>query len=101
MRQDIGGAIVRRPFQFGDRHLMPGARLTAEEVASIPYANRSALIDKKMMETFPKSESTPKGDVKRFLISAGFGRYHVVEGVQLTEAALPKKDAEKMVRKRE
>jgi hypothetical protein len=57
----------------------------------MPVANRQALIDKRFIEVFPK-DATGAGE--RHIVSAGFGKYHVIEGKKLNEFPLTKQEAD-------
>jgi hypothetical protein len=39
----VGGAVVERPFRFGQRDVKRGEKLTSAELATIPPANLKAL----------------------------------------------------------
>jgi len=58
--EGAGGAYVRRRLPFGDRVLVNGDRLTAEEVATIPDMNLRSLINLNVIELFPKSPELDK-----------------------------------------
>lgn len=100
-----GGAYVRRRFEMGTRELITGDTLTAEEVRSIPTANLRALINTGRLELWPAAPGADyapparlAGDIKRFAVHVGSGRYHVFEGVQLTDNHIPKEEAEALVK---
>lgn len=58
--EGAGGAYVRRRLPFGDRVLVAGDRLTAEEVAGIPDINLRSLINLNVIELFPASPDLDK-----------------------------------------
>ena len=90
----IGGAYVRRRFTMGERDLVGGVDvLTAEELAAIPPANLTALINTGKLETFP---APPAGSAPsaRFAVHLGFGKYDVIEGRKITDEPLTKEEAE-------
>lgn len=88
----IGGAVVRRVFNSGGKQMRPGTYLTAEEVLNFPYANRQALADKHFIELYPKGlAATTKAE--RFVVSAGFGRFHVLEGKKLNDEPIDREQA--------
>lgn len=93
---EIGGAYVRRRFLMGQAEKLAGDMLTAEEVAAIPRANLNALVNTGKLELYPQA---PGGSVggKRFPVHIGGGRYHVIEGVQLTTEALSREEADALV----
>lgn len=96
--EGAGGAYVRRRFSMAGADRIPGDILTAEEVASIPPSNVDALINTNVIELFPKPPpSVVDGkEVKRFLVRDGnTNKYHIVEGVQVTEEPLSLADAKK------
>ena len=89
---EIGGAIVRRTFQCGAKRVTSGQRLTGDEVKAMPVANRNALVEKKYMDLIPNGGGVAaKGE--RFVISAGFGRFYVVEGRKLNAESLDREQA--------
>jgi hypothetical protein len=91
----IGGAVVRRTFSSGGRRLVAGMKLTREEVLSFPTANRNALAEKTFIDLYPLSGSSdaPTGKTDRFVVSAGFGRFHVIEGRKLNDEPLDREQA--------
>ena len=92
---EIGGAIVRRTFMTGGKKLLPGQRLTAEEVLSFPPLNRMALAEKRWIDLIPKASNNRKAPEQgeRFVVSAGFGSFHVIEGKKLNDEALDREQA--------
>jgi len=86
----IGGARVKHGFKFGERNVNSGDFLTRKEVRSIPIRNRNALIDAGFIQVFPLESSG--GD--RFVVPAGKGLFHVVEGKRLTSEPLSREQAE-------
>lgn len=84
---EIGGAVVRRVFSSGGKQLTPGTRLSSEEVLRIPTINRSALINKKYIEVYPKGDLIAPGasGSERFVVSMGFGKFIVLEGKKLCD----------------
>jgi hypothetical protein len=95
MRADqIGGAIVRRSFSSGGTRLVAGTKLTAEQVLAFPTTNRNALADKRYIDLFPASGDAPTtGSSERFVVSAGFGRFHVIQGKKLNDEPLDREQA--------
>lgn len=92
--EDIGGARVRRTFTRNGRHLKMGEHLNAEDVLSIPIANRRALTDSSFLELYPKA-NVAGGE--RFVVGLGGGdKYNVIEGRVINDAPLTKKEAEKL-----
>jgi hypothetical protein len=97
-----GGAYVRRRFQFGQRELVNGDTLTAEELASIPRANLVALVNTGKLELWPQPPNAEGSHgamfiAERFAIHKGFGKYIVVEGRSLTPEPVTKDQAEALV----
>ncbi len=90
-----GGAYVRRRFTMGERDMAPGDLLTAEQIAAMPRANLNALINTNLIELFPRGPGAGGG--QRYAVHIGGGRYHVIEGVQLTTDALSREDADALV----
>ena len=95
MRADqIGGAIVRRTFKAGDQRLFSGMRLTREQVLAFPTLNRNSLAEKRYIDLFPITETAaPSGATERFVISGGFGKFHVIEGKKLNDEPLSREQA--------
>ena len=87
----VGGGVVRRSFSSGGKRIASGARLSAEEIKAMPVANRQALIDKRFIEVFPKDIAAAG---ERHVVSAGFGKYNVIEGKKLTEFPVSKQEAD-------
>ena len=101
--EDISGGRVRQSFRNGGRLMRPGEAMTREEIMSIPYANRVALIDR-FIEVWPnaavKQAPAPafEGETELFIIHVGGGHYHVIEGVKRNEKPLLKHEADDLVK---
>ena len=90
--EQIGGAIVRRTFMSKGKRLVSGMTLSGDEVRNFPVINRNALIDKRYIDVYPRGgEVAEPGE--RFVISAGFGRFFVIEGKKLNDEALDREQA--------
>lgn len=100
--EDIGGGRVRRGFRSGETYLPPGTMLTAEQIMAIPYANRSALIDRfiEVWPAHPVPAEPPKhkGPTKVLMVHMGGGKFNVIEGWVLNEAPIEKHEAEDLVK---
>ena len=96
--EDIGGAKVLRQFNKGGQNLKAGTVLTAEEVLSIPIANRRALIDSGYLALSAKGHS--KEPAERYMIQTGKGAYDVIAGHKLNKKALSREEAEDLVNRR-
>lgn len=116
---NIGGGRVVRSFRCGlidpDRPLLAGRTLTREQILAMPTQNRNALIEKNFMLVWPPSTGAPASQSpaavpstssqgvavssagaepsRRFVRPRGFGKYDVIEGVQLNDKALSKEEA--------
>lgn len=93
---EIGGAIVRRMFTTGGKKMIPGTRLTEEQVLAFAPLNRMALAEKRWIDLIPKTGTVAVPDsakAERFVISAGFGNFHVIEGKKLNDEALDREQA--------
>ena len=93
---EVGGAVVRRVFKTGGRQITPGTVLSREEVLAFPVINRRALADKRYIDLFPRNPENPRGaeeKAERFVISAGFGRFFVIEGKKLNDEAITREEA--------
>ena len=93
---DIGGARVRRTFTRNGEQLKGGHQLTADEVLSIAYQNRQALIDSNFIEVYPKAMTIE--DSERFIVGIGKDKYNVIAGRVLNESPLTRDQAEKLLR---
>src|SRR5436189_45618 len=92
--EEIGGAVVRRTFTSGNKRLMPGTTLTREEVLAFPTLNRNSLAEKRYIDLFPKNNNAPTTTkAERFVVNAGFGHYHVIEGKKLTDEPVDREQA--------
>jgi hypothetical protein len=90
--KDIGGGIVRRTFSSGGKRLYAGMKLTGEQVRLFNPANRMALIEKRFIDVYPVgTDSALTGE--RFVISAGFGAFNVIEGRKLNDEPLNREQA--------
>jgi hypothetical protein len=93
---EVGGAVVRRVFNTGGKQMTPGTVLSREEIMAFPAVNRSALANKRYIDLFPRNPGNPQGsDEKgeRYVISAGFGRFFVIEGKKLNDEAITREEA--------
>ena len=117
--EGAGGAYVRRKFTFGERELVSGDMLTAEELASIPTNNLRSLINLNNIELFPKTPSASKAEIKLrealaakdaelehlraapvgsgdcFLMSSPEDdkKFHIIQGRQITDQPLSRAQA--------
>ncbi len=93
IERDIGGGIVTRTFRDGAVQRKVNdpntGFLTVAQIMAMPAANRQALIDKKYIAIYPR---TP-GNAERFVVSAAFGKFDVIEGVRVTDAPVAKDEA--------
>jgi len=96
---DIGGARIRMGFSRGGVRMRPGDHLTADEVRSIPPANRRALASAGFIEVYPartevvhKYAEAKPGD--RFIVAVGKGQYNVIEGHKLNDQPLTREEAD-------
>jgi len=89
---EAGGAYVRRAFDFGDRQLKNGDKLTMEELASIPEANLQALVNTKVLQLWPKGP-TEIFIPERFLVATEDGKFLVVDGQRVTKKPVSKRHA--------
>lgn len=92
----IGGAYVLRAFNRGSERVGTGQTLTRDEVLAIPPANRKSLIDNGQIAVYPPAAGV--GEQGELMIySLGFGKFDVVRGTKVNEAALSKEEAEALV----
>jgi len=101
--QDIGGARIRMGFTRGNQRMKAGEHLTADEVRSIPLANRRALASAGYIEVYPtrtevvhREAAAKPGD--RFIVSVGKGQFNVIEGHRLNDEPLTREAAEALAR---
>ena len=101
---NIGGGRVSRAFNFGSRRLLAGTVLSRDEILSMAYLNRNALIEKGLLVIWPPqsrqgaaSEGQPaiggQTSGERFVVPLGFGRYDVVQGRKLNDGPIGREDA--------
>lgn len=98
---EIGGAVVLQSIRTDDGtgqmvQRMRGYRLSAEAVLKMPISNRNAMVSKKIIELFPKAPDSAAraAQGERHVVSAGFGRFDVIEGRKLNQASLSKEEAQ-------
>ena len=89
--EDIGGAIVRRMFKYGDRQLLRGATLTGDQVRGIRPANLRSMVDKGYLQLWPKREEIGH---ELFMVHQGKGSWMVIQGRRLHQGFLNKEQAE-------
>ncbi len=95
MPETIGGGRVRQPFTMAGRRVTRGDTLTADEIMAMPTSNRRALIETGYLHVWPKRPGEVAAE--RHLVSRGFGRYDVIEGVVLNKEPLSKEEAMALV----
>jgi len=100
---DIGGARIRMGFTRGNVRMKAGEHLSADEVRSIPLANRRALSSAGYIEVYPtrtevvRREAAPAPD-DRFIVAVGKGQFNVIEGHRLNDEPLTREAAETLAR---
>jgi len=101
---DIGGARIRMGFTRGNVRMKAGDHLSADEVRSIPLANRRALSSAGFIEVYPqrvqvvhREAAAKPGD--RFIVQVSKGQFNVIEGRRLNDEPLSREDAEKLAGK--
>ena len=92
---DIGGARVRRVFSMAGRNVRGGDQLSADEVLSIPTANRRALIDSGYIEVYPRPHHGAS-DAERHIVHVGRGQFDVIVGHKINARPLSKDEAEEL-----
>lgn len=97
---------VLRGFNSDGGRVKAGTILTHEQLSKMPRQNRDVMVEKNWIILIPKdpmnsakpSQVSPPavadGQPQRHLVSLGFGRFDVIEGVKLNEKPLRKKEAE-------
>jgi hypothetical protein len=97
---EIGGGVVRRRFNMtvagavGVVSMIPGARLTAEQILAMPIGNRRGLVRMGHIDVFPKTAAPPEAE--RHIVHNGGGRYDVIAGVKLNDRVLDREEAEEL-----
>lgn len=102
--EDIGGGVVRRPFNTDGKYMRSGTQLTAEKILSWSWPNVQCMIDRGTLSVWPKS---PGGAVvasgvaagatdppQRHIVHTGRGQYDVIEGTKLNDGPLKKPEAQ-------
>ena len=91
---EIGGGRVIRPFRMGSETVPYGRRLTREQILSMGASNLTTLIGQNIDvwpradEGLPPSTPVPPDRAERtdrHVVSLGFGRYKVYEGLLTDE----------------
>lgn len=97
---DIGGAVVRRRIERGGRPpLLAGARLSRDDVLSMPVANRRSLVATERLWLLPRSGASNAADDVRatsHVVQVGKNQFDVIQGVKLNDAPLSKEAAEEL-----
>jgi hypothetical protein len=100
---DIGGGVVLRRFQFGADRPGGGTKLTAAQVLSMNPKNRRELVRLGYLSVFPRADTLPDyqpadplAGAERHIVHNGGGRYDVIAGVKLNDAALSREEAEEL-----
>ena len=93
---DIGGARVRRTFTRRGAQVLPNTNLTADEVLSIPIANRRAFVDAGYLEIYPKSAPAKRANEARFVIKVGPDEFDVIVGHKLNDKPLARAEADRL-----
>lgn len=100
----IGGGRVVRRFSNGDKWVEPGTILDGDFIRSLPQANRNVLLQNNIA-VWPKAQTggfasatesasadgAERGE--RHVVSLGFNRFNVIEGVRLNDEPLSRSDA--------
>lgn len=100
----IGGSFVKRRFNFGDKIMTAGQRLSREELLTIPKPNRDALSRGGFLEHFPLADGTGSAaDVAApgeiFIAVLGKGEYAVVRGTRLNPKPMTREEADALAKK--
>lgn len=88
---EIGGGVVRRRFTMNGESVVPGTKLSREEILAMPINNRNALIRNKNLDVYPPA-AIPVG--VRHVVHIGSGRFDVIVGVKLNDRALTREEAD-------
>jgi len=85
--------VVLRPLFLDGRKAMPGEPIGRAEAARLPPGNRRALEANGKVRWFAE----PEGEMRRWRVPAGSGRYDVVEGARLNDEPLSREAADALV----
>lgn len=92
----IGGGKVVRPFRMGGEIVAANTVFSADQIRNMPAANRQVLLDR-FIRVWPlpavkmgrqqrfASSARPDSGAERHVVSLGFRKYAVIEGVKLGE----------------
>lgn len=98
--EDIGGAVVRRRIERGGRSpLLAGARLSRDDVLSMPVANRRSLVATERLWLLPQGAAvaaTSDQRATKHIVQVGKNQFEVIHGVKLTDQPLSKEAAEEL-----
>lgn len=102
--QDIGGARIRMGFSRGNVRMKAGDHLTADEVRSIPLANRRALASAGYIEVYPiRTEvvrrEEPSKPLHNYMVQVKKDQFDVIRGYKLNEQPLSREEAEALAQK--
>lgn len=94
----IGGGVVTRAFPMGSERLLAGTKLTGDQIRAMPYANRQALIAQGNLDLYPiwaadEMAAGRPGEMERYLVTVGPGKFIVVEGRSLTPEPIGSEEA--------
>ena len=93
--ENIGGAIVRRRYSSGGQSVLPGTKLTREQLLTMPLRNLEALAGANFLDIFPLTVNDSSA-APLHVIHRGSGRYDVIQGHVLNAEALTREQAESM-----
>lgn len=97
---ELGGGKVVQPFRMAGKYIPSGTQFSAEEIRSMNPACRTALIGKHIA-VWPKASDAGKASTsvveaeraERHIVSLGFRRFAVIEGVRLTPTFVTEEEA--------
>lgn len=95
--ETIGGGTVRRLITLGNGEVIrPGIVLSGDQIRAL--RNHKELIRAGKLETWP---ADPRGSGQRYIVSIGFGKFDVIEGVKLNPEPLTKGEAMALAKREE
>lgn len=90
--QNIGGALVLRGFTTGGTYMRPGTKLERDQLLTMHVNNRQSLIDNGFIDIYP-----PLHGIDLHMVSRGFGKYDVYQGIKLNIDPLTREQAEALM----
>lgn len=95
---ELTGGVVRRSFNMGERRMLAGQHLSAEELRAMPTGNRNALIENRFIEVArdlgPADDRPRERVVMELPGTTAAKRFYVVEGVRINKKLMSADEAQ-------